>query len=135
MATKKAQPAEATDDFDRNAAIKLRHKLEESRKKASAALKGIEEQIKELDEKIIESLEASDEERVEIKGNIGVRLTRSTVPSIEDWDEFWAYIKKNNASHMIEKRVGVTAYREQLALGKQVPGIKPFNKVKVVLTK
>lgn len=135
MATRKTPPAETENAFDRNVAIKLRHKLEESRKKASAALKDIEEQIKELDAKIIEHLESSDEERVEIKGNIGVRLTRSTVPSIKDWDEFWKYIKKHDASHMIEKRVGVTAYREVLAMGKQVPGLEPFTKVKVVLTK
>lgn len=118
---------------DKIALIKQRHKLEKERKALSSQLKDKEDAIKELDAQLVELMEAAGEERVEIKGGLGVRLSYSTVPNVKDWDAFYAYIKKNNAWYMLERRPSVTGYRDTLEAGKAVPGVEPFNKVKVAL--
>ena len=133
MATPKVDFTEITDVKQRNAAIAYRHKLEAQRKKASAALKVNEDEIKALDESLIVYLKDSEEERVEIKAGVGVRLTSSTVPTVKDWDAFYAWIKKNNAFFMLERRPSVTGYRDVLASGKAIPGVESFTKIKLNL--
>lgn len=122
-----------TVELQRNNKIKLRHKLETQRKEASAKLKVLEDQISELDKELIDYLQSSDEERVEIKGGIGVRLTSSVVPTVKDWDAFYAWIKKNNAFWMLERRPSVTGYRDQLSTGKAIPGVESFTRIKLNL--
>lgn len=117
----------------RNTLISERHKLETKRKKASAALKEIEEQIRILDAELIEDLQLSEEEYVKIKSGIGVKLTSSVVPSVEDWDKFYAWIKKNDAFYMLERRASVTGYRDVLTSGKSVPGVASFTRIKLNL--
>lgn len=124
---------ESNPTTERNAKIKQRHKLELERKKLSAQLKGLEDQISELDAELIQSLQDSDEEQVKISGGIGIKLVSSTVPSVKDWDAFYAWIKKNNAFWMLERRPSVTGYRDTLAAGKAIPGVESFTKIKLGL--
>lgn len=121
--------------LDRTTMIKKRHQLDDKRKVASAALKAIEDEIAELDALLIEDLNAANEERVEIKGGMGVRLVASTVPTVDSWDDFYAWVHKNKAYWMLERRPSVTGYRDVLASGKTIPGVKPFTKVKVALVR
>lgn len=124
---------ESTPAKDRNAKIKQRHKLESDRKKLSGQLKALEEQISALDTELIESLQNSQEEQVKITGGVGIKLVSSTVPTVKDWDAFYAWIKKNNAFWMLERRPSVTGYRDTLAAGKAVPGVESFTKIKLGL--
>lgn len=124
---------ESNPTTERNAKIKQRHKLELERKKLSVQLKGLEDQISELDAELIQSLQDSDEEQVKINGGIGIKLVSSTVPSVKDWDAFYAWIKKNNAFWMLERRPSVTGYRDTLAAGKTIPGVESFTKIKLGL--
>lgn len=124
---------ESNPTTERNAKIKQRHKLELERKKLSVQLKGLEDQISELDAELIQSLQDSDEEQVKINGGIGIKLVSSTVPSVKDWDAFYAWIKKNNAFWMLERRPSVTGYRDTLAAGKAIPGVESFTKIKLGL--
>lgn len=124
---------ESNPTTERNAKIKQRHKLELERKKLSVQLKGLEDQISELDAELIQSLQDSDEEQVKISGGIGIKLVSSTVPSVKDWDAFYAWIKKNNAFWMLERRPSVTGYRDTLAAGKAIPGVESFTKIKLGL--
>ena len=124
---------ESNPTTERNAKIKQRHKLELERKKLSTQLKGLEDQISELDAELIQSLQDSDEEQVKISGGIGIKLVSSTVPSVKDWDAFYAWIKRNNAFWMLERRPSVTGYRDTLAAGKAIPGVESFTKIKLGL--
>ena len=124
---------ESNPTTERNAKIKQRHKLELERKKLSTQLKGLEDQISELDAELIQSLQDSDEEQVKINGGIGIKLVSSTVPSVKDWDAFYAWIKRNNAFWMLERRPSVTGYRDTLAAGKAIPGVESFTKIKLGL--
>lgn len=118
---------------DKISLIKRRHLLEGKRKDAAAKLKEIEEQVAEVDGQLLELLEAAGEEKVQIKGGLGIQLRSSVVPTVKDWDSFYAWIKKNNAFYMLERRPSVTGYRDVLASGKAIPGVDSFTKTKVAL--
>jgi hypothetical protein len=57
----------------------------------------------------------------------------SVVPQTENWEVLWAYIRRNNAFELLQRRVSIEAWREH-ALSrrdKTVPGTIPFTKRKV----
>lgn len=54
-----------------------------------------------------------------------VYISRQVVPKVTDWDAFYAYIKKHEYFHMLERRASKLAYREQYENGAPVPGIEP----------
>lgn len=57
------------------------------------------------------------------------------VPRVEDWDKLYAYVKKNNAFELLQKRVANVAVEERWEHGKEVPGVGRFKVVKVSLNK
>lgn len=48
------------------------------------------------------------------------------VPSVNDWDKFYAYILKTKDFSLLERRPGKAACRERWDDGKQIPGVKQF---------
>lgn len=58
-----------------------------------------------------------------------VSVSELVVADVENWEEFHAYIHRNKAYHLLERRVANAAYRELLASRKRpVPGVKPYTK-------
>jgi hypothetical protein len=57
------------------------------------------------------------------------------VPTVADWDKLYAYIAKNKAFDLLQRRVSSTAVEERWEAKKEVPGIKKFKRVFVSLTK
>lgn len=71
-----------------------------------------------------------------IRTKYGTLSTRSTVvASVKDWDAFEDYIYKNHALYLLQRRTSDPAYRELLATDGDIPGVEPFTKVSVSLTK
>lgn len=58
-------------------------------------------------------------------------LKESVVPSEIDWELFHNWIIKNNALHMLHRRVSNGEYAKLIEMGEEVPGITPFKKVTV----
>jgi hypothetical protein len=65
-----------------------------------------------------------------------VGISESVVPQVEDWDQFYAFIRRNNAFELLERRAAAGAYREHAASrrDKTVPGVVPYVKRKLSLT-
>ena len=57
-------------------------------------------------------------------GNCTVSLKNEIVPTVEDWDTLQEHIAKTNQFELMHKRVSATAYREAVAAGMDVPGVK-----------
>jgi hypothetical protein len=57
------------------------------------------------------------------------------VPNAEDWEQIHAYITENNALHLLQNRLSVTAYRELLGQGVEIPGTVPFTKRSILQRK
>lgn len=52
-------------------------------------------------------------------------------PQATDWDEFYAYIKKKDYFHLLQRRPAVKACQELWGLGEVIPGIEKFTSNKV----
>jgi hypothetical protein len=88
---------------------------------------------KELKEHIIQNLPKS--AATGIAGKIArvliVSKSRMQIKSPDEgqkysggWDEFYAYVKKNNAFYLLQKRLSEPAIKEILEAGKKVPGVE-----------
>lgn len=62
-------------------------------------------------------------------------ILRSDIPIITDWDQVYAYIRENNAFELLQKRIGVQAWRERYVDGKLIPGTEAAVDTDLSLTK
>lgn len=88
----------------------------------------------ELDQYFIDTLPVS--QASGIAGQVArVQIKPNPKPIVEDWDKFYAYVKKNNAFDLLQRRVSESAVEERWADKKQVPGVGIFHTKKVSVTK
>jgi len=62
-------------------------------------------------------------------------IKKTVVYQLSDWDSFIAYVDKNNAWELLRRQPGSTACKERFENGDVIPGITPFTKVDLSLTK
>ena len=60
-------------------------------------------------------------------------LSSSEMTSVEDWDQFYAFIYENQYGHLMERRPSNLACREIRELGKTIPGTSVFTKKRLNL--
>jgi len=62
-------------------------------------------------------------------------LATRVVPTVTDWDEFYKFIRQEDALYMLERRPSATAYRDMLdaRAGQSVPGVEPYEKKTISL--
>ena len=53
-----------------------------------------------------------------------ISIKQEIVPTVENWDDVHQHIVKTNQFELLQKRMSATAYRELVALGMDVPGVK-----------
>jgi hypothetical protein len=63
----------------------------------------------------------------------GIKTT--TTVDTEDWDTYLAYVVKNKAWDLLRKQPAVRAVQERWEQGQEIPGVKPFVKIGLSLTK
>ena len=99
--------------------------------------------LAEQDKALSEEFEELSVEVLAVMDGMGVDATRSAhasmsrsvqqLPQVNNWDEFYRYVKKNDAFYLLQKRVSVKAWTEQLELEGEIPGTESFEKVKLNL--
>lgn len=57
-------------------------------------------------------------------GNCTVSLKNEIVPTVENWDILQEHISITKQFELMHKRVSATAYREAIASGMDIPGVK-----------
>lgn len=116
------------------ACIDALYTLREERRVIEAKAKLVHEKEAELEKHLLDTFSKTD-----LDGAKGKKATagvsRNTVPSVKDWDKLYAYVKKTGAWDMLQRRVSATAYRERLDAKKVVPGVEPFEVIKLSLQK
>ena len=63
-----------------------------------------------------------------------VSVTKEEVPSVKDWNAFERYIYENHALHLLQRRPASAAYRDELSIKGEIPGVETFTKVGLSLT-
>lgn len=81
------------------------------------------------------AMEAAEREVLSALNEQGVTTSRSTkasvsvteqeVANVEDWEQFYQYLGKHEAFHLLQRRIASKAVIEELAAeGEAVPGVK-----------
>jgi len=106
------------------------YQLVQDKKAVDAESKAIGEEIRNLEHDLQDLMDGVG--ITSAKGlSASVSLTEQTVPKIDDWDLFWDYIKSEDASYMIQRRVTASAFNDLLKAGVEVPGVSPATIRKV----
>lgn len=97
--------------------------LRESKRELSQQEKALSERYNTLKQELIHQL---DEQGVSGAKATRARvvITESQVVQTQDWDAFCAYVRENNAFHLLQKKPSVTACKELTSIeGTLPPGI------------
>lgn len=115
-------------------AFSLRNARIEKQREYDAEIAEMKRQEEEIKEHIINSFKKSD-----INGAKGKTATISIVPVIipqpKDWPAIYAYIKKNDAFDLMERRLHKGAFKDRLENGEKVPGVEVFEKLDISINK
>lgn len=116
------------------ACIDKLYRLKEKRRAIESQADEVKKEENALEEHILETFSKSDLDGA--RGKVATAgVTRTTVPTVKDWDQLYAYIKEHDAFDMLQRRVSTSAYRERLYAEEPVPGVESFEVVKLSLTK
>lgn len=102
----------------------------EDKRRLEAQVKEIEGEIAGLEEYLLERMDAEKTDKGSGK-LAGASISTNVVGNVTDWDKLWTYIFKYKASHLMQRRLSDTAYRELLEHKGTVPGVEPFSKRRV----
>lgn len=111
----------------------LYQQVREARLAKDKEAKALKDDENALSDYLIENL--SKNESMGIAGKLArVTIVPKLIPTVEDWPAFYAYIKKNNAFELLQRRVGQEAVNERWEEGKTVPGVVAFRKLTLSLS-
>lgn len=60
---------------------------------------------------------------------ISLSITKTTAPTMEDFQKFIAFVVKTKSYDLLQHSVNTPAWRERLAAKKQVPGVGVFDRI------
>ncbi len=93
-------------------------------------MEGLETALKEY---FIDSLPKS--KATGIAGRVArVQILPHPIPVVDDWTKFYAYVRRNNAFELLQRRLSESAVKERLDDKKTVPGVGIFQAKKVSCT-
>lgn len=108
-------------------------KLKAKHKKAQEAADTIKKDVTAAEEELMGLMLDTGVEKSTSKGGT-ISVSKSLVPSVTDWDKYYAYIHKNKYYHLLERRPSATGCRELFEMGKQVPGVEPVTRMSLRYT-
>ncbi len=110
------------------------HDLRELRLQLDKVVNAMKAEETRMTNHIIDNLDKTQE-----GGAVGRRfkaiVRTETVPQVEDWTEFYAYIKKKDAFDLLNRAINKAAFKARMEEGIKVPGTGTFNAVKLSVTK
>lgn len=95
-------------------------------------------EVKEVETRISNYLldNMTKEDLSRLSGDIAnVKVMKSVVPTVTDWEAFYAYVKKKGAFDLLQRRTGIEAFRERWEQGIEIPGVTQFTNVGLSVTK
>jgi hypothetical protein len=114
--------------------LKTLKKLMDVEDALRAKLKPVCDKIEALRDKLINEFTAAELSSTTAEG-LRVTRTQSSVPTIVDHIKFFAYASKKANWDLLKKGVSTEAWRERLEAKKAVPGVEPFNRVGLSVTR
>lgn len=113
-------------------AIDKLNALREKKRKLEAQVSEVEAEYKDLEELLMEKLEAEGS-RTGAGKTATASISQSVVGNVTDWEKVNAFIKKTGFFHLYQRRLSDAAVRELFDQGKKIPGCEPFIKKRLNL--
>ena len=108
------------------------HVLREKRRQLEKEIENINKEYSLVEVDLLRQMQAQGLEKA--GGQFAsAAITDSVKPTVEDWDLFYNFIKKNDYFHLLERRPSVTGCRELFETKGKIPGVVPFTIQKVSL--
>ena len=99
--------------------------LREQKRALESQIKVLSEQMADIELELIKQMDSQGIERSTGKAAT-VSISTQTRPSVDDWDAFYAYIRKNKYFHLLEKRPSVSGCNELFETKGKIPGVVPY---------
>ena len=106
---------------------RLADNVREQKRDLERQAKALTEELDQIKDAILAKLDEQEVDRIAVDG-ITISKSSNTQPSVEDWDQVYAFIAENNLFPLLQRRITATLWREMLEAGEVVPGITPFVK-------
>lgn len=116
------------------ACVDLFYELRSKRLALEKDAKELAQQQAALEEHMLQTFDKQDMDGCKGK-TATASVTRSVVPTVTDWGAFTAYIMEQKAADLLQRRPSVEACRARWEAGEAIPGVEPFNKVGLSVTK
>lgn len=108
------------------------HALREKKRELEAQLKEIEGNMSDVERMLIGQMDI--QQITASAGTVGsVSISELVKPTVENWDDFIGFIKRNDAFYLLERRPSVTGWRELYERGQVVDGVVPFKQRRIRL--
>lgn len=112
-------------------------KARQAKQENAVIAKRLDEEYKAIEAQIMETLAAQGLSGA--KGKLGtVAISEAIVPDVQDWDKFYAMIKKQGWFHLLNRAPNAPAFRETLEIKGEAwmakNGVTPFHKKTLSLT-
>jgi hypothetical protein len=107
--------------------------IREQQRKLQKQLDGLAQEREDLERRLLDAMDAqgTDQSR---GTHATATISESIKPQVENWDEFWAFIRRTNSFFLLERRPAAIAYRETMERRrKPIPGVKSFVKRSITL--
>ena len=100
----------------------------------SAKLKPVSERLEKIREDILNEYTATELSSVTASGLRATRVV-TPVPTIANQMKFFAYATKKANWDLLQKTCSTPAWRERMKAKKKVPGVDPFDRVSLSVTR
>lgn len=110
------------------------YRLREVRRKLEAEIDELKREEKAIENYLVDTLPKSDATGIQGKIAKG-RLASKAIPTPRDWEAIYAYIHRQKAFHLLQRRLATSAVGEILENGGVVPGVEIFHQISMSITK
>jgi hypothetical protein len=108
--------------------------LREQKRGLEAQVKGVKDEIAQLQDDLLGRLDEVGTNYA--RGSLAsASVTETLVPQIKDWGEVSQWVMDNDALYLLYRRVSAGPWKELRDAGTEVPGIEPYTKVAISLTR
>jgi hypothetical protein len=115
------------------ACIDLAYTLQQEYLAKKSEADAVASQVREIEDHIINTFP-----KTGLQGGKGTlasaSINISIEPTVKDWEQVFAYVRKHDAWDLMYRRLNAKAYRDRLDVG-EVPGVEPFNRIKLSIRK
>lgn len=127
-------PAEEMRPQTLGAMIDELYELREKKAALEKQAKAIADDMTIVEGRILSNLDSQDMTMGKGRSASAV-LSETVIPKVDDWGDYYEYIKSQDALHLLQRRPATTALREMMEAGEEIPGVSTFTKRSISLRK